>query len=469
MSNFFPDFLKTTVGGRWQNDVLPLTPITGFSNDTRTLRPNDCFVALRTEKRDGHDFLDAAQKAGAAAALVETIVPASKLPQLLVHNTEEALQRLARAWRDECAVPVFGITGSVGKTSTKDLLRAVLGQNAFATEANLNNLLGVPLMLLRVDPEKHRQGAVIEAGMSVPGELDRLAWMIKPDCAIVTNVNPAHLAGLGSMEAIAHEKAALCRQTSALGISIFPAECLKYAAFRRLLGRNFPMLFPGDSRELLTGVRYEVSFETQFAPLPNGHAITISGHGKTFGEFRFPPATTGMLRNAALTAAAAMLAGVSANRIQEAFAGYSPSARRGECREHEGRLFYIDCYNASPASMTDSAEAFDARTKDAPARLFVLGGMNELGTESVRLHEQVGTALPLRAGDKVILFGGDSLAIGTGAIAGGFSRNAVQAMPNIDAVREAVKHFRGPVFLKGSRSYALERALPDELQKTKIL
>ncbi|MDR2845311.1 MAG: UDP-N-acetylmuramoyl-tripeptide--D-alanyl-D-alanine ligase [Puniceicoccales bacterium] len=462
MNRFFPEQLQVWTQGTWL--TAPTAPtVNGFSNDTRTLASGNCFVALRTGQRDGHDFLDAAEQAGAVAALVSRPVPSSPLPQLLVpDDTLAALQRIAHQWRLGYAPPVIGVTGSVGKTSTKDMLAAMLGEAGFATKANLNNLLGVPLMLLGIEPERHTAGAVIEAGMSEPGELERAAWIIEPDVAVVTNVQPAHLAGLGSMEAIAQEKSALVRRMRAGGVAVFPASCLGYAPFQALTGRTAPVVFPGEV--LPDGGRHERVFRVEFAESAGGREIRLAdADGGAVVQFFFPQSTVGMARNASLAAVAASLAGVSGERIQAAFNAWKPSARRGEVREHEGRLFYVDCYNASPASVLDAAQAFDVRTGGIGAvggRLFLLAGMNELGAESVALHREVGRRLPLRDGDVLGLFGGDSAAFGEGAVAAGFPAASVQVLATIDAVREAVASARGAVLLKGSRSYALERTLP---------
>ena len=167
MPCFAPERLATWSSGRWT--APPAVPVTGFGLDSRSLAPGQAFVALRTGRRDGHDFLADARARGASCALVSRTVD-DVLPQLVVDDAQAGLRRIAAAWREAFAGPVIGVTGSVGKTSTKDLLGALLGPAAFVTEANLNNTLGVPLMLLRTDSAVHRW-AVIEAGMSLPGEL----------------------------------------------------------------------------------------------------------------------------------------------------------------------------------------------------------------------------------------------------------------------------------------------------------
>jgi UDP-N-acetylmuramoyl-tripeptide--D-alanyl-D-alanine ligase len=458
MPVFSPEQLQVWTAGRWVGGVPER--VTGFGNDTRALKPGEMFVALKTASRDGHDFLNDAAARGASCALVSREVAGSPVPQLVVSDTLESLQRVAAVWREKFKNPVYAVTGSVGKTSTKDLLKRILGPDTHATHANLNNLLGVPLTLLGIEPA--HVAAVIEAGMSEPGELERSAWIIRPDIAVVTNVQPAHLQGLGSMEAIAREKSALCRQTSARGLSVFPAECLDYDSFNRLLGRRVPVVF-GDAPapEKRDGIHDVVRAEISRAG--SGHLLKLTGGLFGAHEFTVGEVSDGMARNAALAATAALLGGVSPESIRNALTTWTPSAGRGELRESAGKLFYVDCYNASPASMADAAGCFVRRTPDAKPRLFVLGGMNELGDDAIALHREVGRKLPLRPGDALALFGGLSAEIGVGAAGAGFSAGAVKSYDSVDTLREAIAAFSGSVMLKGSRGYALERALPADI------
>ena len=193
MPSFDPEMLAAWTRGWWTR--RPAEAPVGFSVDSRRLTPGVAFVALKTAKRDGHDLLADASRAGASAAIVAKEIPGIDLPQLVVGHPLAALQTVARAQRRNFPGPVIGITGSAGKTSTKELLAALLGgqeSGVLATEGNLNNQIGVALTLCRLDPERHRF-AVVEAGISAPGEMRLLAAMIEPDVAIVTMVGAAHL------------------------------------------------------------------------------------------------------------------------------------------------------------------------------------------------------------------------------------------------------------------------------------
>ena len=451
MPTFSSADLATWAEGRWT--VSPRAAVTGFGTDTRALRAGDVFVAVRTERRDGHDFLGAARSQGAACALVGRPV-ADDLPQLVVDDPLVALRRVAARWRADFPGCVIGVTGSVGKTSTKELLSALLGTEAFVTEANLNNLIGVPLMLLRIEPGIHRF-AVIEAGMSVPGELGVSAAVIRPDLAIVTNVAPVHLEGVGSLAGIAREKATLVAQLAPGGRAIIPAALLVWPEFAAHAARCVAVQFAGEAAPAVAPARLvRASFLTD----ARGHrSLVLDGE-----VFPLAPISDGLARNAALALVAALEAGRPAAELAGVTAKWMPPAGRGSVHVEGERTFYVDCYNSSPASLLDSASAFDRLSRlSAAPRLFVLGGMAELGPTSAQLHRDCGAQLPLRSGDHVVVFGGESAALLQGVALPGV-RLSVAA--SVEEAAASVAAHRGFVFLKGSRSFALERCLPESLR-----
>ncbi|MBQ6705380.1 MAG: UDP-N-acetylmuramoyl-tripeptide--D-alanyl-D-alanine ligase [Opitutales bacterium] len=469
-------FVEKTLGAKWRGGNVP-GKIAGAAIDTRKILPGEIFVAIKTANRDGHDFLETARERGAAGALVSRFVPEVALPQIVVPDTVAALQKLAAVHRIEnfrVGKTVFGVTGSVGKTSTKDLLALILSQEAptLATEKNLNNTLGVPLTLLKINPEVHRF-AVVEAGMSVPGELGVSAQMIFPDVALVTNVKPAHLEGLGTMENIAREKASLAADVHD-GSVIFNADLLQYESFRKIRAALADVLSRNAEEAALTE-SWKQSDEFEIAYFADSVACEILDAGNNVfylkiqathekeGVFTVRNISRGLAENAALAIQAASEF-VSPEKIQAALDAWKPSANRGEVRERAcGGKIFVDCYNASPASMLDSADAFATRFAGTPEmpRLFVLGGMGELGETSEPLHREVGEKLPLCAEtDFLALFGGNAAQIGQGAVAAGFPRERVHMFDDIVELREFIAAFRGNVMLKGSRTFALERAIP---------
>jgi UDP-N-acetylmuramoyl-tripeptide--D-alanyl-D-alanine ligase len=451
MPTFSSADLATWAEGRWT--VSPRAAVTGFGTDTRALRAGDVFVAVRTERRDGHDFLGAARSQGAACALVGRPV-ADDLPQLVVDDPLVALRRVAARWRADFPGCVIGVTGSVGKTSTKELLAALLGAEAFVTEANLNNLIGVPLMLLRVEPGIHRF-AVIEAGMSVPGELGVSAAVIRPDLAIVTNVAPVHLEGVGSLAGIAREKATLVAQLAPGGRAIIPAALLDWPEFAVHAARCVAVQFAGEAAPAVAPARLvRASFLTD----ARGHrSLVLDGE-----VFPLAPISDGLARNAALALVAALEAGRPSAELAGVTAKWMPPAGRGSVHVEGERTFYVDCYNSSPASLLDSAGAFDRLSRlSAAPRLFVLGGMAELGPTSAQLHRDCGAQLPLRSGDHVVVFGGESAALLQGVALPGVR---LSFAASVEEAAVSVAAHRGFVFLKGSRSFALERCLPESLR-----
>jgi UDP-N-acetylmuramoyl-tripeptide--D-alanyl-D-alanine ligase len=451
MPTFSSADLAAWAEGRWTAD--PRAAVTGFGTDTRALRAGDVFVAVRTDRRDGHDFLGAARAQGAAAALVGRPV-ADDLPQLVVDDPLVALRRVAARWRARFPGRVIGVTGSVGKTSTKELLAALLGAEAFVTEANLNNLIGVPLMLLRVEPSLHRF-AVIEAGMSVPGELGVSAAVIRPDLAIVTNVAPVHLEGVGSLAGVAREKATLVAALAPGGRAILPASLLDWPEFAVHADRCVAVLFEGEAAPAVPPAR--VVRAAFLADAQGRRSLVLDGE-----VFPLAPISDGLARNAALALVAAREAGRPVADLAAVTASWMPPAGRGSVHADGGRTFYVDCYNSSPASLLDAARAFDrlSRASAAP-RLFLLGGMAELGPTSAQLHRDCGARLPLRPGDHVVAFGGESAAFLQGVALPGVELSAAASVE--DAAARVAAH-RGAVFLKGSRSFALERCLPGTLR-----
>lgn len=460
MPEFAPEKLASWTSGKWTS--APTSPLVGFTTDTRQLRNGQVFVALKTDKRDGHDFLPAAQAAGASAALVSHANPALAIPQLVVSDPLVAFQSIAREHRRTFHGPVIGISGSAGKTSTKNLLALLLGGESgevLATEGNLNNHLGVPLTLTRLDPTKHKF-AVIEAGISGPGEMEVLAGMIEPDFAIITLVAPAHLQELGGIEGVARAKAALPAAVHTGGSALFPQTCLAFEAFRNLkvnawkLGRAdlpvSPDLPPANTFFTLI----QCAEETLVAMRDS-----VSGKALNFALRRV---SDGMAQNAALAIRAALLLGVRPAMVTERLTRWQPASLRGELRREGGRLLYIDCYNANPAAMGDALDAFYAVAPESEPRLLVIGCMGELGSESAMYHRALGRSIHLRRQDHLIVIGDDAASVRQGVIENGIPPSHVEVVASLDPVRARLANFHGAVFIKGSRRYQLETILTGE-------
>jgi UDP-N-acetylmuramoyl-tripeptide--D-alanyl-D-alanine ligase len=456
MPAFDPDLLAEWTGGRWAG--RPASAPSGFSVDSRRMAPGQAFVALKTVRRDGHDFLGAALKAGASAALVAHANPRVALPQLVVADPLAALQAVAREHRGRFRGSVVGITGSAGKTSTKELLRLVLGgegAGVLATEGNLNNQIGVALTLCRLDPALHRH-AVVEAGISGPGEMRGLAAMIDPDLVLVTLVGPAHLAGLGGLESVAREKAVLAGSVRRGGTCVFPSSCERFAPFRSLPASVCLVLERAeelDGREPPKGrARFAASHSGEFT------AVAVASGPPPPVAATLCRVTDGMAQNAALAVCAALRLGAQADEIQRRLASWRPSALRGEWRISEGRRLYLDCYNANPASMADALAAFRAMAPRGEPRLYVIGCMEELGPDSQRYHVELGRSLELGGGDRLVAVGSHAGSIRAGALEGGCAPGQIEVADSVGPLSARLAGFRGSVFVKGSRRHELERA-----------
>ena len=456
MPAFNPDQIAAWTGGCWT--TRPAGALTGFTQDTRTLGSGEVFVALKTEQRDGHDFVGEAQQRGASAALVARVVNGCALAQLVVADSLAALQRIAREHRLEFHGTVVGVTGSAGKTSTKDLLALLLGgaPDVLATDGNLNNHIGVPLTLTRLDRAAHR-AAVIEAGINFPGDMPPLASMIEPDHSIVTLVGPAHLEKLGSLEGVAWEKSRLPAANRAGGLAVFPVSCWNYDCFRAL--KNPLVLVPANEGMVRVDGR-TVSFTVLHRP--DRTEVTLNGRR----PFVLRRVSGGMAQNAALALALASELGVADATLQKRIEGWQPAKWRGELQTVGAARVYCDFYNANPASMADSIAAFAGLARTDVPRLYVLGGMEELGAQAAEFHRALGRTLLLRPGDFLFAIGDHAPALRDGMLENGNDPSQIAVVTSLEPVRERLAGFTGDVFVKGSRRYRLEAVLDSSLAAT---
>jgi UDP-N-acetylmuramoyl-tripeptide--D-alanyl-D-alanine ligase len=456
MLTFDPALLARWTGGHWTTQ--PTAPLRGFTIDSRSVGAGEVFVALKTAARDGHEFLTAALAAGAAAALVSTPNLALALPQLVVADPLAAFQAIATAHRRTFTGPVIGITGSAGKTSTKNLLALLLGATdsaspVLATAGNLNNHLGVPLTLTRLDPAQHRF-AVIEAGISAPDDMAPLAAMIEPDIALTTLISHAHIKELGSLDGVAREKSRLSTAVRPTGVAIFPSQCASFAAFRDLTVRHM-VIEPAEVVRPTAPPKDKV----YFAITQRGDTTAIAlAYGQPL-TFTLRRVTDGMAQNAVLAICVALWLGVSPSLVQSRLNAYAPATLRGEWRRTDAQVQYLDCYNANPASMLDALATFYAVAPVDEPRLFIVGGMEELGPDSAQHHRALGRSLQLRPQDELLTMGDYAAEVRTGALENGHAVAQLTVVTAHDAISARLAEFRGAVFVKGSRRYQLEKAL----------
>ena len=447
MASFHPSELAQWTSGTWLEDSQA-EEVCGFSFDARKIQSGDCFIALTVGQRDGHDYVEQAIGGGAVAALVERPLQLA-IPQLVVADTLLAMEAIASVVRSRFTSTVIGVTGSCGKTSTKEMLLHLLGsEETHATEGNWNNRIGVPMTLFGLH-ESPKSAAVVEAGINQPGEMSHLGRMIEADLVIVTHIGPAHLEKLGSLDGIAAEKSLLMEQAKESAQLILPASAYSHEAFASFAERAIVV---AESDEVVAGrpnriVRYQVE----------DGSIRIK---ELFGEMSFAVAThsSGIRSNAALALVAASTLDVPGEILKKRLQAWHPSENRGRLVDRDGRLCYLDCYNANPASMADALAAFSEAVPRDVARCYVLGAMNELGSEEEGLHTEAVEGLSLRAEDLVCLVGSAKLraAYRAGLEA---SEDQVHEAESAESIQSVVASFSGALFFKGSRSFALEQLI----------
>jgi UDP-N-acetylmuramoyl-tripeptide--D-alanyl-D-alanine ligase len=427
--------------------VGPDAEFTSVSTDTRSIEQGALFVALAGPSFDGHDFVATAAQNGAAAALVARPLPVD-LPQVVVPDPLAALSAFAREWRRQFKIPVVGVTGSNGKTTTKELIGAILSQlgPTLVTRGNLNNHIGVPLTLLELTRE-HRY-AVIEMGANHLGEIAHLAALAEPTVGIVTNAGAAHLEGFGSLHGVATGKGEIFQSLPVEGVAVINGDDKYAPQWRDVSSADRVLTFgfeqPADFmahkvREVSGPTGFRIDFDLV---TPDGTlAATI------------PLAGLHNLRNALGAAAAACAAGTPVEQIVSGLAAMKTVAGRLELKPAINGAFIVDdSYNANPSSLKAGLDAM--RGSFSGKRWLVLGEMKELGDASDELHAEVGR-YARQAGIERLL------AIGEGAH---FSVEAFgpggQWFADIDAlIRDARSSLTAgvAVLIKGSRANRLER------------
>ncbi len=422
--------------------------IAGASIDTRTLEPGDLFVPLPGRQTDGHAFLEPAFQRGAAAALCGR-EPYAALegrepgPLIVVDDVTAALMRLGRRYREGWPGFLLGITGSAGKTTTKDLVAASLATAGpvLKTEGNLNNHWGVPLTLLRLRPE-HR-AAVVEIGTSHPGEIALLAALALPAAGLITNAGSAHLEGLGTPEAIAREKAAL-------GFALRPGDPLFAGAdSARLIAA-----LAGVAARLIT---YGTAPTAAVRPRriedlgPEGSRIELEG---------FPPVHLKLIGahqvlNALGALAVARELKLDPQAVADALGAYRAPKGRMEVQHARGATLLVDCYNANPESAAAAIETLE-RWPNARRRIAILGDMLELGPQAGALHRA--TAAHLR-GAELWAVGAHAADYAAGARAAARPPRVFEGLEPLAAALAEALEPGVVVLLKASRGVRLERVL----------
>src|SRR5215469_1702231 len=443
-----------------------LARLAGVSIDSRTIRPGELFVAIHGPRHDGHDHVARALELGAPAASVAE----AELPRfagavadrcLAVPDTFAALKQLARAVREAWSGKIAGVTGSVGKTTTKEILAALLGARfrVLKSEGNFNNEYGLPLTLFRLD-EAHR-AAVLEMGMSRRGELSRLAEMARPDVGVVTRVSPAHLEFFASVDEIALAKRELIEGLNGKGsTAVLNADDRRVAAF----GSHAP------GRVLTYGIENRAFFMAENIE-DRGALGTTFDYVSPEGRVRLELALPGrhVIANALASLAAASVWGIGIEEARAVLPSLRPPAMRGELlRFSDGAALINDSYNSSPAAL-QAMTSLLAATPGFKRRILAAGEMRELGATSSLLHREAGKfAAETGAIDWVIGVAGEAAHLVEAAVAAGTPRSQTRFFDSSDAAAEFLAALVRPgdlLLVKGSRGVKMERIVESLLAK----
>lgn len=428
----------------------------GYSIDSRTIQPGDLFFAIRGERFDGHDFVDAAMQAGAVGA----VIAASERHRyngdhlhrhlLLVDDPLAALQRLASSVRRHWGKRVIGITGSAGKTTTKEAVAHVLASrfHAHKSQGNLNNHIGLPLQLLRLEPE--HEVAVLEMGMSHAGEIAALCKIAAPDWGVVTNIGTAHIENFSDGQAgVARAKYELIASLPRNGAAILNCD----DAYAGQFGRDFE----GTAIYFGTGTCADPRADEIVSLGMEGMRFRVYA-GQAQAQVRLQLLGDHNVRNALAAIAAGVASGISIQECADALASMTPPDKRGQTLEVGGAKLLNDCYNSNPVALHAMVDTLMA--VPAQRRIVVAGEMLELGPEGPALHRACGEYMGQRGVDVVVGVRGNAASLVDGARSAGV-RDAIFLDTPEDAGAWLKQNLRpsDAALLKASRGVRLERAL----------
>lgn len=435
-----------------KNDFAPFADIVieGVTIDSRKIKQGNLFVPFKGEQVDGHKYVEAAIRSGASAALWQSDVPnpPSDLPILLVDNCLLALQELARAYRHELPVKVVGITGSNGKTTTKDMTAGLLSVNykVQKTEGNFNNEIGLPLTVLGLDQDTDI--AVLEMGMSARGEIEFLTKLASPDAVVITNIGESHLLDLGSREAIAEAKLEILQGLKPGGLAVLNGdEPLLMDRIKEHKGnihvqtfgrRNSNDLYPTEIQQLDQGNRFKMNASEE--------------------SFTLPVLGTHNILNALAAMMIARYFAIPFEKMNEGLAQIELTHMRMELVEgRHGEKIINDAYNASPTSMMAAIELV-SNLQGYQRRILVLGDMLELGPEEEQYHYKIGAGLDAEKIDLLFTYGKLGQHIAKGAQSVLSEQRVFAFLDKPELIKELSQHVNEAtlVLVKASRGMKLE-------------
>jgi len=431
---------------QWMGEDVAFNSV---GTDSRNIQKNQLFVALKGDKFDGHQFAEQAFEAGAAAVMVNADSASENLKAaLVVADTYQGLGQLSAYWRSQLSMPIIAVTGSNGKTSVKEMLASILkvaagdAEKVLATQGNLNNHIGVPLTILKINAQHNF--AVVEMGMNHAGEIAYLTKLAKPNVTIINNAGDAHLGELGSYEAIAKAKGEILEGLVDSGTAILNADDVFYPLWKSLAKDKKIITFglnkPSDvtATYQLNEMDSEILLKT-----PSGEI-----------DIHLPAPGLHNVMNALAASSAALAVGVSFTAIQQGLAAYQGAKGRLQSfKGFNGALVIDDTYNANPMSMKVAIDVLSAR---AGKNILVLGDMGELGQDEITMHEEIGSYAKNAEIDALFTLGNKS-AYMTAAFGDGAKHyNDFDLLVN--DVRETMQA-NTTVLVKGSRFMAMEKVV----------
>ena len=440
MKNLTPQIIAEVTGGQYigREEDRHVT-VQGAARDNRDVLPGNLFLCIPGARVDGHSFAADAFERGAACCLCERAPDGAKGPYIIVESTLEAVKKLGAYYRRLFDIPVIAITGSVGKTTVKEMVACALGARfcVLKTPENLNNELGVPLVLLSLE-ERH-EAAVIEMGASEFGELGRLAQMVRPDICVTTKIGHAHLDALGSLEGVLRAKSEVFAYMQHSGITVMNGDDEMLLRFdpglRKItfgLGAGNDFRAENICAQGVESVKFDIVSATERFP------VEIPAFGEHVAQMALPAAVVGFLL------------GMSGEEIARGLRAYTPVDGRANVRDTGVVTLIDDCYNANPSSVT---AALHSLAKLSGRRVAILGDMNELGEFSKKLHHEIGV-LAAALGIELMLCGGaKSKAIHDGFLsAGGKSAKHFDDRADLIAALPAFIEKGDNVLVKASNS-----------------
>jgi len=442
--------VSNAVGGQIHGADLMLE---GISINTRADCQNRLFIALKGDNFDAHDFVDQAAEAGASAVMLERDV-ATDLPSVKVASTHKALTSLAAWWRSQFVIPVIGVTGSVGKTSVKEMLGAVFSQLGVGvvTQGNLNNEIGVPLTLMRLNRDDRY--AIVEMGMNHAGEISRITAAVRPTIALINNAAAAHLEGLGSVDAVAQAKGEIYEGLSADGVAVINHDDAFADQWRSMVGARRIISFGLDAKADISA-----TYQTNEDKL----CIFVSALGEQF-EVELSTIGEHNVRNALAAIAVSTAANIPCDKIKAGLQNYRPIFGRLNLSRFGELTLIDDSYNANPASMRAAIEVLTGY----PDSCLIVGDMAELGAAAGQEHRQLGQVAARLGVQRLLAYGNYAKTVVEGFVAEakGADARALAFTTQEDLIAHAKQTLEcGTILIKGSRSAKMERVVTALMDK----